>query len=59
MVAGTFSALSERVANLTKELEALEEEVRALRRILLVGTITVACSALTFSLTVLAGTGKI
>jgi hypothetical protein len=34
MPIGTFSALSERVANLTKELEALKEEVRALRRAL-------------------------
>jgi hypothetical protein len=33
-MAGTFSALSERVTNLTKELQSLEEEVKALRRAL-------------------------
>jgi hypothetical protein len=33
-MAGTFSALTERVLNLTKELEALKEEVQALRRAL-------------------------
>lgn len=51
MAVGTFSALTERVANLTKQVEVLAEEVKALRRALWTFGLGLLSAAVIFALT--------
>ncbi len=58
MQAQTFSQLVERVGNLTKEVEALTEELASLRRGFYTFAFGVAASAIVFAFTVFALLGK-
>jgi hypothetical protein len=54
----TFSQLNERVANLTKEVEALTDELRSLRRSFYTFAFGVVGSSVVFAFTVFALLGK-
>jgi hypothetical protein len=58
MPSSTFSQLNERVANLTKEVEALTDELRSLRRSFYTFAFGVVGSSIVFAFTVFALLGK-
>jgi hypothetical protein len=58
MASNTFSQVNERVANLTKEVEALTDELRSLRRSFYTFAFGVVGSSIVFAFTVFALLGK-